>query len=436
MRQALILLILLGVNLWASERDITVNIYNNGFSQITEKRTYDLTKGAQEVTIKDIARDIDPASIKVSGNFEVKTTGYHYDFMSSCRLMSKYIGQTITYSKDDSTASGELVNFDDDYIYLTDKAGMLYIFERKDFNYLKMPNLSEGLVIKPVIKALIDSKKAGQDNLYLSYLTEGLSWHAEYNLLYDRKKSADLSAWVNLKNECGVAFPEAEIVLIAGQVERVEATEGGAEQMESGAVADYHKSQLEPLVDYHRYKLPFNVGLNEMENKQALMFKRTDIDVEHYYKYEWSETKSDVKAMISFTNDGKSGLGIALPEGRMNIFDKGTGAFLGSGLFAGTPSGEKAEIYLGTAFDITAERKRFDHRKIGRNKNADSYEIVIRNAKDEKIKVIVAEEIYGYWEITESSDQFIKKDFQNVEFEVTINPHQEKVISYTVEYSY
>jgi len=53
---------------------------------------------------------------------------------------------------------------------------------------------------------------------------------------------------------------------------------------------------------------------------------------------------------------------------------------------------EKAEVFLGTAFDIKAERKRTDHRKLGRNKNSDSFEIVIRNHKSEKAKLVISEE--------------------------------------------
>jgi hypothetical protein len=267
-------------------------------------------------------------------------------------------------------------------------------------------------------------------------MTTGIGWHAEYHLAFDGHNSADLSAWINLTNESGAAYPDAEVVLIAGQVEREKATKGSSEQMEKGEAYRPRKSQLEPLVDYHRYKLPFDVTIGRMETKQALMIEATTIAVDHFYKYEWSETKSSVKSLISFKNDKNQGPGIPLPEGRINIFDKKTGTFLGSGKFDGAAAGEEAEIYLGSAFDITAERKRIDHKKIGRNKNSDTIEIKIRNHKGNKIKIIVAEEIYGYWEIIEKSDDFIKKDFQNIEFEVYVEPGQEKVITYSVEYSY
>ncbi len=423
----------------ADDRDITINIYNDGFSQVTEGRRVNITKGEDVISLDDIAVKLDPASIDVRSNkFDIRTIDYQYDLICGERIYQKYLGENIEYKKDDSLYTGKLLSYDDDYLYIASNIykGGVFIYERKDFEYIKLPDIPAELITQPQIQVTIDSKATGSGEITLSYLTGGLSWHTEYHLIYDGGKSADLSARVNFVNECGVAFPNADIILVAGQVEREEATSGSAEQAVSGTAVKAREAKLEPLVDYHRYRLPFRVTIGERENKQAYMFEQPEIEVEHYYKYEWSETKSDVKAMISFKNDKTSGLGLPLPAGRMNIFDKKTGSFLGSGMFEGTPSGEKAEIYLGTAFDITAERKRIEHKKIGRNRNSDTFEIKIRNHKSESVMVIVAEELYGYWDIVSESDDFIKKDFQNIEFNLIVKPGQEKTLTYSVEYSY
>ncbi|MCP4582081.1 MAG: hypothetical protein GY839_10710 [candidate division Zixibacteria bacterium] len=423
----------------AGQRSIAINIYNDGFSQVTETRQVEMANGLINLKLHDIAEKIDPGSISLSGDgFEIRTVDYRYDLVSADRLLRKYIGQEIEFKKDDSLYSGSLINFDEDYLYIAsnDKPGSVSIFERDDFKHVGLPKLSEGLVTRPMVNATVHSSVSGKQDVKLSYLTTGLGWQAEYHLAYNGKNSAEITAWINLDNQCGAAFPEAEIILIAGQVEREEATAGPSTMAEGREAYRPRKSSLEPLVDYHRYKLPFETTLGEMETKQAVLFEQQTIEVERYYKYEWSETKSDVKSIISFANDSDTGLGKPMPSGRMSIYDRESGAFLGSGKFESTPAGEEAEIFLGTAFDIKAERKRIDHKKIGRNKNSDSFEIIIRNHKSEKAKVIVCEEIYGYWEITEKSDDFTKEDFQNIEFEVYVEPGREKVITYTVEYSY
>ena len=423
----------------SAEREIAINIYNDGFSQITEKRTVELDRGQEFIELSDIAEKIDPGSITVtSDDFEIKWIDYKYDLVSTERLLHKFVGNEIQIQKDDSLVTGILVRYDDKYIFVASQGwpGPVSIYERDDLKNIDLPALPEGLVSRPTISVGINSKGSGKKDLKLSYLTTGLGWQAEYHLEYDGGKRGELSAWISLDNQCGLSFPRASLVLVAGQVERDKPTPGSADKFAEGRSEKTGKSSLEPLVDYHRFRLPFEIAVGERESKQAALFLPMKIDVDHYYKYQWSETKSAVKSIIAFKNDKKSGLGFPLPPGRIGIIDNKTGTFLGSGKFEGTPAGEDAEVFIGTAFDIKVEKKRTDHRKLGRNRNADSFEIQIRNHKADNINLIIVEELYGYWEIVEKSDDYTKEDFQTIEFDVNVPAGGEKVITYTVEYGY
>lgn len=422
-----------------AERDVTINVYNGGFSQVTEKRKIELVRGKNDLKLFDIAEKVDPGSITLKGDgLDIEWLDYRYDFISLDRLLHKFIDKEIEFQKGDSIYGGILVRYDKDYIFVAQNGwpGPVSIYKIDDLKRIVLPHLPGGLVSRPMINVQLDSKKAGLKEIELSYLTTGLSWQAEYHLTLDGKKSAELSGWVKLDNQCGVSFPEATLVLVAGQVEREKPTAGGDIWTKSGEKAMTSKSVLEPLVDYHRYILPTKTPLEEQETKQAAMFQPLKIKVDRFYKYQWSETKSNVKSVVAFKNDNSSGLGFALPPGRISIYDKKSDAFLGSGIFEGAPAGEKTEVYIGTAFDIKAERKRLDHRKIARDKNADTFEIKIRNHKSEKVKVVIAEELYGYWEIVEKTDDFTKKDFQTIEFEIMVPAGGEKTVTYTVEYGY
>lgn len=423
----------------SAEREISINIYNDGFSQITEKRTVELAEAQRIIELSDIAEKIDPGSITISsGDFEIRWIDYKYDFVSAERLLHKFVGNEIQIQKGDSLITGILVRYDKKYLFVASQGwpGPVSIYEREDLKNIDLPMLPEGLVSRPTINVGIDSKSPGKKNLTLSYLTTGLGWQAEYHLEYAGGNNGELSAWISLDNQCGLSFPGASLVLVAGQVERDKPTSGAADKFEAGRSEKSGESSLEPLVDYHRFKLPFEIAVGERESKQAALFLPIKVDVDHFYKYQWSETKSAVKSIIAFKNDKKSGLGFPLPPGRIGIIDKNTDTFLGSGDFEGTPAGEEAEIFMGTAFDIKVERKRTDHRKLGRNRNADSFEIKIRNHKSDDAKLIIVEELYGYWEIVEKSDDYTKKDFQTIEFEVTVPAGGEKEVTYTVEYGY
>ncbi len=423
----------------SAQREITINIYNDGFSQVTEERTIDLEKGQEQIAVYDIAEKIDPGSITVDGDgFNVKWIDYRYDFVSAERLLHKFVGKEIQFRKGDSLIIGTLVRYDSKYLFIAPSGwpGPVSIYERDDLKNIDLPELPDGLVSRPMINVGIDPGKSGEKKLTLSYMTTGMGWNTEYRLGYNGKDKAEFSGWVSLDNSCGLSFPDASVSLVAGKVDREEASSGSVDQADDGSKGKTAKSSMEPLVDYHRYKLPFKAIIREKESKQVVLFSPKNIEVDHFYKYEWSETKSDVKSVVAFTNSDKTGLGIALPPGRISIYESKSGVFLGSGKFDGVPAEEEAEIVIGTAFDIRAERKRIDHKKLGRNKNGDSFEIEIRNHKSESAKVVVTEELYGYWEITEKSDDYTKEDFQTIEFEVNVPGGETKKISYTVEYSY
>lgn len=423
----------------SAQRDISINIYNDGFSQVTEKRIVNLEKGQNQIAVYDIAEKIDPGSITVDGDgFDVKWIDYRYDFVSAERLLYKFVGKEIQFLKGDSLITGILVRYDSKYLFIAPSGwpGPVSIYERDDLKNIDLPELPEGLVSRPMINVGIDPGKSGEKKLTLSYMTTGLGWNTEYRLSYNGKSKAEFSGWVSLDNQSGLSFPAAAVSLVAGKVHREKASAGSTDQAEDGSQGKTSKSAMEPLVDYHRYKLPFKAVIGEKESKQVVLFSPKDIDVDHFYRYEWSETKSDVKSIIAFNNNDKSGLGIALPPGRISIYDSKSAVFLGSGNFDGAPAGEEAEVIIGTAFDIKAERKRIDHKKLGRNKNSDTFEIEIRNHKSEKAKIVVTEELYGYWEIVEKSDDFTKEDFQTIEFELTVEAGETRKITYTVEYSY
>ncbi len=115
---ATVVLLLATVAAVSAERDIAINIYNDGFSQITEKRTVVLDKGQEIIELSDIAEKIDPGSITItSDDFEIKWIEYQYDFVSAERLLHKFVGNEIQIQKGDSLIKGILVRYDKKYIF-------------------------------------------------------------------------------------------------------------------------------------------------------------------------------------------------------------------------------------------------------------------------------------------------------------------------------
>jgi hypothetical protein len=105
-----------------------------------------------------------------------------------------------------------------------------------------------------------------------------------------------------------------------------------------------------------------------------------------------------------------------------------------------TARDETLRLYTGNAFDLVGERKRTNYRMdSGNNWMDESFEIKVRNhKKDESVEIRVVEHLYRWtnWDIKESSHPHAKTDAQTIEFRIPLKPDEERVITYTVHYSW
>ncbi|HKU25697.1 MAG TPA: hypothetical protein VJQ54_09520, partial [Candidatus Sulfotelmatobacter sp.] len=104
-----------------------------------------------------------------------------------------------------------------------------------------------------------------------------------------------------------------------------------------------------------------------------------------------------------------------------------------------TPKDETVRIYTGNAFDLAGERRRTNYTVDNRQNTAtETFEIKVRNHKKEPIEVRVVEHLYRgkNWTVAGNSDKYVKKDSQTIEFPVSVQPDEEKVITYTARYTW
>src|SRR5690606_8222204 len=72
---------------------------------------------------------------------------------------------------------------------------------------------------RPTLVVKVASDQAGDVPVDLSYLTRGLSWSADYVAeLSADEKSVNLNGWVTLTNMSGIAYEDAKLQLVAGDV--------------------------------------------------------------------------------------------------------------------------------------------------------------------------------------------------------------------------
>jgi hypothetical protein len=187
-------------------------------------------------------------------------------------------------------------------------------------------------------------------------------------------------------------------------------------------------------------------------SKRLYVYDGVKIDSNRYRGWNWesirndysygTESNSKIWVMREFLNSEANHLGMPLPRGRVRFYrsnNDGQMEFTGENIIDHTPRDETARVYTGNAFDLAGERRRTNF-KIDTDKHFldESFEIKVRNHKEEPVTVRVVEHLYRSinWEVAVRSDPFSKTDSQTIEFPVTIAPNAEKAITYTVHYTW
>ena len=152
-------------------------------------------------------------------------------------------------------------------------------------------------------------------------------------------------------------------------------------------------------------------------------------------------SNAKVEVFLVFENSEEDGLGIPLPSGRIRVskLDEADGSyeFIGEDTIDHTPKNEEVMIKLGNAFDVVGERRQTAFSR-GKNWIVESFEIKIRNHKDQPVEVQVQEHLYRWTnaKVTNISHAHEMLDVRTMHIPVTIEKDGEAVITYTVRYDW
>ncbi len=441
---ALVAALLAAPAVHAAERDLTVTVYNSNLALVKDSRALDLGAGRQTFSLTDVSAQIDPTSVHLEGKgqgvLSVLEQNYRFDLVSAEKVLERYIDKDITVAgKDGKTTSGTLLSFDGASLVINRKPG-ISIINRMEVKEVQFPDLPGGLITKPTLVWLLDNGGAAKRDAQLSYLTGGLSWHAEYVAVLDENdKNLSWSGWVSLENNSGTSYPNARLKVVAGDVNRVQdqpvpMSRGKFETLAMSADAAQGFEE-QAFFEYHLYTLARPTTLADKETKQLSLFPTSSVASQKFFTYERQRDPKKVRVTMEFKNSASAGLGMPLPMGKVRVYkeDKsGAQEFVGEDRIDHTPKDETVRLTIGNAFDVTGEYLQTDQRRISDREVETSHQIKIRNHKTEAITVKVVEHAGGDWRVTTSSQDFVKKDASTLEFTVTVPVDGEKVVTYTL----
>jgi hypothetical protein len=277
-----------------------------------------------------------------------------------------------------------------------------------------------------------------------------MSWRADYVLLLEEnEKQGGIDGWVTLTNTSGASFENAQLKLVAGDVNRVREEMGRVPRMEkfamtaNGAAPQFEE---EALFEYHMYTLQRRTDIRDQQTKQVLFFDSGKVAVDkeytfraqpHYFVQGWNAPAGaeHVDVTLRFKNSKENGLGNPIPAGILRVYKKdrdGAPQFLGENRLGHTPKDEKLEFAVGRAFDVVGEHEQTDFRKVGDRVAEMGYRVKIRNHKSEAVTVRVLENFYGDWEILQSSHPSTKENATTASFNLGLAADGETVLTYRV----
>jgi hypothetical protein len=473
----------------------SLTIYNQNFAVVRQQLGLDLKPGENRVNVNDITMHLEPDSVILrdpSGKraLQVLEQNYRADPISEALLLSLYEGKTIDFEvgpPPGQVVKGKVIR--SGYVPLYSTANLygqqsqmsgaaeqpiIEVGGQLRFSLPGQPifpDLADDTILKPRLEWLLATDKAGKFPAEFSYVTGGMTWQADYNIVAPEKGDVvDIVGWVTMENQTGKTFENARIKLMAGDVNKLQLAMSGRQVSQMVAV-DTAAPMAGPAVtekafdEYHLYTLERTTTLRDRETKQVefihangvttkqvFIYDGVKIDPNRYNGWNWENIRNDhsygtesnpkIWVMREFVNSDANHLGMPLPKGRVRFYRRNDDAqveFTGENMIDHTPRDETVRIYTGNAFDLAGERRRTNYvMDSTRTTGTESFEIKVRNHKKEAVDVRVVEHLYRgvTWDITSNSTGYKKTDSHTIEFPVTIAPDEEKVITYTAHYTW
>ena len=474
-----------------------LTIYNQNFFVARERFSLDLKPGINRVEYAGIAAHLEPDSVilrdPAGRALQILEQNYRNDPISQELLLSLYEGKSIDFvigqnGEKFQTVSGKIVRsgYVSSSSYAPGYPQPAYSQPIIEVNGVLrfglpglplFPALTGDSILKPTLNWLLETNNPGKFDAELSYVSGGMSWQADYNLVVtDQPRGPangktdvlDLVGWITMRNQSGKTFDNARIKLLAGDVSKIQ--EGSiANRLYAAKSMAMEADAAAPVVreksfdEFHLYTLERPTTLHDQETKQVEFVRATGIRAQRIYSYDGAnlaqygysspdqvrqeanygtQSNGKVWVMEEFKNSDTNHLGIPLPKGKLRFYRSDTDGhleFVGENTIDHTPKDETIRVYTGNAFDVVGERKRTNfHVESNQHWMDESFEIHVRNHKKEAVNVRVVEHLYRgiNWKLADQSQQSRKMDAQTVEFPVSVASDGEAVVTYTVHYSW
>lgn len=407
------------------QQDLSITLYNQNLGLVRDVRSLPRINPGQALYIHDVSHQIMSQTLQVENAGKILEQNLNNNLISVASLLQAYTGKQVQLARFNSVSGSEtisnvqLLSANGQFALVDHKGNIETIPVNQQGWRFIFPTIPEGMQSRPSLEVRSEGTSKASDAT-LTYLTRGLSWQMDYALVLNSQGDRlNLDGLATLNNQTGVDFRDSKVLLMAGQVNqppeqlirRHKTAMVMAESMaDSGAP--------EAFQDYQLYRLPQRASLLNGQTKQVSLISAEQVKADRRYHYQMQvypaldrqhyDQKPDIK--VSFTNTQKQGLGFPLPAGNARVFSPdrdGNRHFIGSARIRNTSKGQKVELPIGKAFDLTVKRQQTLFKK-----NYDTFltghELELINSSDQTKPIVVTANFQQDWKITDSSHPYTK----------------------------
>lgn len=187
-----------------------------GYAVVRHERPIELGSGRNEVRFTDVAGLIDPTTVSFKSLTDPAGTrvieqNFQFDLVGTDKLLEKYVDHEIevelTRGETVETVSGTLLSTSGGLVLRMADGSVRTIPQHSG---VRLPRLPGGLITRPTLVWDVAAKKAGAHTARVAYQTGGITWWADYNLVFAEGKDAnscklDVGAWVSILNQSGAS---------------------------------------------------------------------------------------------------------------------------------------------------------------------------------------------------------------------------------------
>jgi len=309
--------------------------------------------------------------------------------------------------------------------------------------------IPENLRAQPTLSVTVDSAKAGVRPAKLNYLTNGLSWKADYVALFDESAGKlDLQGWVTLTNTSGVDYRDAQVQMVAGDINLVRGLSEWNQryrQARRGQARAGTETGSGSVADYYVYPLRGRTTVANNQTKQVSFLDVGGAKARKVYAFSTDEFQSlerpaSADVALEFANSASGGLGAQLPAGVVRVYVRDSGGeskFIGENRIDHTPQGSQVSVKTGEAFDVTVQPTLVSNEAIpgGRRRYVMSY--VLRNARPQPVVVNLRQG--GLWrdsKVYKESQPSQRLDASTLGWDVPVPANGETTLTFTVGFGW